>query len=567
MYGRPSPIIPTKTVSCYNDNCYSNNTTTSPEVSAGVQQVHYGHLAKPAGYRPPGRAYADEPQTVNESSAVNLRVDPSPTHSKRELRVIIIALTVTLLFSALDQSVVTTALPRMAGELGGLQHISWIVTAFMLSATISTPLYGKLSDMYGRRAILIFCICLGIVASLLCGFAQSMAQLILARGLQGLGAGGLLILVQTVIGDLVPPRERGRYLGVTTGALTIGYVSGPIIGGWLTEAFSWRWVFFVNLPVGAIALVLIIKALKSQSSHRQHSLDYLGTALLAAGSISALLLLSWGGSNIAWVSFESAGLAVGSTLSLAFFYWWEKRAREPLVDFALFRTPDLLTASLTSGLTAFAMQAMLVFIPLYLQLVCGLSPIEAGLVTLPQVATMLISSLLFGPISSRYGRPKLTLIGGTLFQIAALIGLIAAGVTDAPLLYMIIALGVYGLGQGVAMPSATLIVQAGSNPGQLGMATSAIAFIRSLGGSTGVAVSGGVMASVLAVQLARLPVDAASVEKGGLTTIASLAAPVRLGVIDAYRDAIVMSFAISLLMMVLALCLGATLRNHVMADH
>lgn len=534
-------------------------------MSADVQQTHFGDGAKPAaGAAPP--ALADASRKMNVHHAPVAAAGPSPAHSKREMRVIIVALTVTLLFSALDQSVVNTALPSMASDLGGLQYISWIVTSFMLCATISTPLYGKLSDIYGRRALMIFCVCLGIVASLLCGLAQSMAQLIAARGLQGLGAGGLLILVQTVIAELVPPRERGRYLGVTTGAMTIGYVSGPVIGGWLTETLSWRWVFFMNLPVGAVALTLILKALKSQPVHRPHSVDYLGAGLLAAGSIFALLLLGWGGTVVAWVSVESAGLAAGAALAFALFYRCERRAREPLVDFGLFRTPDLLTASLTSSLTAFAMQAILVYIPLYLQLVSGLSPVEAGLVTLPQVATMLVSSLLFGPILSRYGRPKLTLIGGTLFQIAALIGLTAAGVTEAPLLYMIVALGVYGLGQGVAMPSATLIVQAGSRPDQLGMATSAIAFIRSLGGAAGVAVSGGVMSAVLAVRLARLPVDAALINKEGLTAISSLAAPVRAGVIDAYSDAIVMSFAISLLMMFLALGLGATLRNQVMTD-
>ncbi len=490
----------------------------------------------------------------------------SDHHPGRSFGMVLVALTTVMLLASLNASSVNTALPRMASDLGGLDHIAWIITAFMLCMTVSTPLYGKLSDMYGRRAILIASIGLTLLASVLCALAHTMLQLILARGLQGLGAGGLLILSQTVIADLVPPRERGRYLGVVTGAMTIGSVIGPVVGGWLTESFSWRWVFLINLPVGGFALVLILLGLKATPRPSTHHVDYVGAALLTVGTVAAMLLLGWAGSAIAWLSSEAAALAGVAAAGFTAFYAWEKRASEPLVDLDLLRRSDILLPSLASSLISFAMAAMLVFLPLYLQLVIGLDPIDAGLATLPQVFAMLVSSLLFGAMLSRYGRPRLTLIGGTVFQIAGLAALVALAAAKAPLSWFLPALAVFGLGQGVAMPSATLIVQAMSRPEQLGMATSTIAFIRSFGGAAGVAVSGGVMAALLQARLARLPVQSAELTRQGFDAIAGLQEPLRLAVLDAYRFAIVGSFVVSLGVMLLALGMALAVRDDVLPE-
>jgi EmrB/QacA subfamily drug resistance transporter len=489
----------------------------------------------------------------------------NPPLSRREFRFTIFSMTVVMLFSSLDQSIVSTALPRIASDLGELSHISWVITAFMLCATVSTPLYGKLGDMYGRRPLLIASICIALLGSLICAFATSMLQLILARGLQGLGSGGLLILVQTVIAQLVPPRERGRYVGVTTGAITMGNLAGPIVGGWITQTFSWRWIFLANLPVGVLALMLITTGLRRQERTRRHGVDVLGAMLLSTGAVSTLLLLSWAGSVVPWLSWSALLLAMLGAAGFLAFYRWERRAKEPLVDLELLRVPDVLPSCITSGLTSFAMMAMLVFVPLYLQLVRGLTPVEAGLATLPQIATMLASSLLFGPVSSRYGRPKLTMISGILVQIVAIAALAIIAGLGEPLPWLLVALGLFGLGQGIAMPSATLIVQAVCGQGRLGVATSTIAFIRSMGASTGLAVSGGVMAAVLGGELARLPVDATKVKEAGVGAIAALPTALRAEVIHAYGIAITGSFVVSLVAMLLALVTAFAVRDLVLS--
>ncbi len=500
-----------------------------------------------------GRRVLSDDRAPAETTGLAEPIIVAAPLSPREFRIVIIALTTTMLLTSLDYSVVGMALPRMASELGGLDHISWVITAFMLCATISTPLYGKLSDVYGRRNVLIGSICLSFVASVLCGLSQNMVQLILARGLQGVGSGGLLILVQTIIADLVPPRERGRYVGVITGAMTIGNVSGPLIGGWLTEALSWRLVFVVGLPVGIAALILIATTLRDAGPRRPHRIDYVGAFLLAICATCALVVLSWAGPTEGWQSHPTLALTCVAFISGVLLYWWERRVAEPMIDMALFRTPNLLTASLASGLTNFAMQGMLVFVPLYLQFVTGLGPLEAGLVTLPQIGAMLVSSLLFGPISSRYGRPKWTLVGGTLVQAVAIAALLASASRSTDPVWFVGCLALFGLGQGVGMPSATLIVQAVARPGQLGVATSAIAFIRSLGGSIGLAVSGGVMAVMLSARLAPLPIDAGAVRSAGLEAMTRVPPHLRGEIIDAFRHAILASFAVSLVVMLFAL--------------
>lgn len=488
---------------------------------------------------------------------------PTITVSKRELRIVFAALMIAMTLASLDQSIVNTALPRMASDLGGLGHISWVVTAFMLCSTISTPLYGKLSDMFGRRRLFVISISLFLCASMLCGVAQNMVQLILFRALQGLGAGGLMTLSQTVIGDLVSPRERGRYQGLFTGAFAVSSVAGPLIGGILTTELSWRWVFYVNLPIGALALTLIMIGLRRAPAAKSHRIDYLGAVLLAAAAASTLLLLSWGGSMFAWRSVTAIGLGALALSLFALFVQQEGRAEEPIMNLALFRNPSFAVGVITSGCMAFAMMGSLVFLPLYFQLVLGLDPERAGFMMLPQIGMMLVSSLVGGQLSSRSGRIKLLLLIGVGLEAVALASLAVLALMGAGVPYFLGSLALLGLGMGVAMPNATVIVQNAAGRTVMGVATATMGFVRSLGGSMGIATSGGVMAARLNAGLSGMgsQINAHSLIEGGMAKINALPGNLHLTVLGAYRHAIAGSFTISGCVMTLAFLLAFTLRG------
>ena len=347
--------------------------------------------------------------TVGATDIASTAPDVEPNgepDATRELRLVFAALMMVLILASLDQSIVNTALPRMASDLGGLTHISWVVMAFLLTSTVSTPIYGKLSDMYGRRRLLIVSIGIFLLASALCGMAATMLQLILFRGLQGLGAGGLVVLTQTTIGDLVGPRGRGRYQGLFTGAIAISSVAGPLIGGVLTTALSWRWVFYVNLPVGAVALALIVVGLHHRPPVTSHRVDFLGAALLTGATVSALLVLNWGGSVVPWSSPSAIGLLLLAAALATLFLLQERRAAEPLMNLAMFRIRSFVLGVSIGGCMAFAMTGTMVFMPLYYQLVLGLDPARAGLMMVPQIAVMIVTSIAGGQLSSRTGSSR-----------------------------------------------------------------------------------------------------------------------------------------------------------------
>jgi len=341
----------------------------------------------------------------NLSTLAASRCD-DPLISPRRRTIIMAGLVTAMVLGALDQSVVNTALPRMASDLGGLAHLFWVATAFMLTSTIVTPLYGKLSDMYGRRPLFVTSIVIFLSASVLCGLAQSMGQLIAFRALQGIGGGGLMTLAQTVVADIVPPRERGRYQGFFTGTFAVSSVAGPLIGGALTSALSWRWVFYVNIPFCLLALGLLLAGLRPLGVRTKHRIDYLGSMLMALASGSALLLFTAAGSAFAWVSPQAAGLGALSLLAAILFIWQERHAAEPLIDLSLFRIRSFTVGVLTMSAMGFAMMSAMVFLPLYFQLILGLSPARSGFMLLPQVGAMLITSIGGGIVSSRFGHPK-----------------------------------------------------------------------------------------------------------------------------------------------------------------
>lgn len=470
---------------------------------------------------------------------------------------VFIGLMLTMVMGALDQSIVSTALPTIVSDLGGLAHMSWVVTAFMLTSTIATPMYGKLSDMFGRRPLLAFSIGSFLCASLLCGLAQSMWQLILFRALQGVGAGGLMTLSQTVIGDMVSPQQRGRYQGLFTGAFAVSSVTGPFLGGVLTSALSWRWVFLVNLPIGLFAFGLIMLSLPVGRRETGPQIDYLGAALLSVATAGFLLLFNSFGTSLLWTS-PLTFLLFGLTATLfMLFIRQERRAPEPLINLDLLRIPTFSVCVSATGIMSFAMMGSMIFLPLYYQLVLGETPAASGLMMLPQVGTMMVSSVLGGYVSSRTQRYTLLLVIGVGIEFTALTLIAMCAHHGAPAVFFLLSLGALGVGMGIAMPNATVMIQNSVPPGSLGIATAMMSFIRSLGGSLGVALSGGVMALTLQSRLGALPekVDVSDFLAKGMAAIHTLSPVMHNDVTQAYKGAISASLSVSSSFMFLAFLL------------
>ncbi|MFH5925893.1 MDR family MFS transporter [Roseomonas xinghualingensis] len=474
-----------------------------------------------------------------DNSAPRMVADASPAPAASR-RTVFTGAMLCILLASLDSNIVNTALPRMVSDLGGMAHLSWVVTAFMLSSTVTTPLYGKLSDTYGRRRLFLVAIVIFLAGSLLCGTADSMTQLILFRALQGLGAGGLLVLAQASVGDIVPPRERPRYQGLFTGTFALASVAGPLIGGIITSALSWRWVFYVNLPLGAVALLLIGLGLKTPRSGRARPLDVAGTILMAAGTTALLLLLAWGGQEFPWASTASAGMAALVLALFAAFLWRERRAEDPLIRLGLFRNPVFARGVSVSAMMTFAMLGSTVFLPLYFQLVLGMSPARAGAMMLPQVAGMVLTSILGGRAASRMGRNKAFLLWGLGLEAVALVALATLAWSAAPPSLFLVALGVLGLGMGMGMPNLTTAVQNAVDYKELGAATGTMTFVRSLGGAVGVAASGAILAARLAG-----PVDVEAMTRGGAEALAALTPEQHALLAEAYRTALTGCFILS----------------------
>jgi EmrB/QacA subfamily drug resistance transporter len=414
------------------------------------------------------------------------------------------ALMLGMFLAALDQTIVSTALPTIVGDLGGLNHLSWVVTSYLLASTVSTPLYGKLGDMMGRKPVFLAAIIIFLAGSMLAGLSQSMGELIGFRALQGIGAGGLMVGAQAIIADIVPPRERGRYMGLIGSVFAVASVAGPLLGGFLVDNLSWRWVFYVNLPVGALAIVVVLTRLHLHTPTIRHKIDVLGTALLSAGVASLILVTTWGGSQYAWDSKPIVGLAVAGVALLVTFVWWEMRTPEPILPLNLFKSRVFVVANAMGFTIGMAMFGAIVFIPLYLQLVYGASPTSSGLRLLPLMAGLLVAAIASGRIISRIGRYKIFPVVGTIVLVVGMFLLSRLGVGTAPWLASVY-MAVVGVGIGLVMQVLVLVVQNDVRPRDIGVATSTATFFRSVGGSFGVAIFGAVFATRLADQLAQLP--------------------------------------------------------------
>jgi EmrB/QacA subfamily drug resistance transporter len=425
------------------------------------------------------------------------------------------ALMLGMFLAALDQTIVSTALPTIVGDLGGLNHLSWVVTSYLLASTVSTPLYGKLGDMLGRKPVFQAAILVFLAGSMLAGLSQSMGQLIGFRALQGIGAGGLMVGAQAIIADIVPPRERGRYMGLIGSVFAVASVAGPLLGGFFVDNLSWRWVFYVNMPVGALAVAIVALRLRLPPGRERHRVDYEGVALLTAGVGALILLTTWGGNEYAWGSPLIIGLGVAGAVLLALFAWQEQRAAEPVVPPKLFRSSVFNVASGLGFLVGFAMFGAIVFIPLFLQIVYGASPTSSGLRMIPLMAGLLAATISSGRIISRIGRYRAFPIAGTAVLTGGMYLLSLLGVGTQPGLASVYML-IVGVGIGLVMQVLVLVVQNDAPPGDIGAATSTATFFRSVGGSFGVAIFGAIFASRLSDRIAGLPAQAQQVLSGGV---------------------------------------------------
>jgi EmrB/QacA subfamily drug resistance transporter len=420
------------------------------------------------------------------------------------VRTVFAALMLGMFLAALDQTIVSTALPTIVGDLGGLNHLSWVVTSYLLASTVSTPLYGKLGDMYGRKPVFLAAILIFLAGSMLAGLSQSMDELIGFRALQGIGAGGLMVGAQAIIADIVPPRERGRYMGLIGSVFAVASVAGPLLGGFLVDNLSWRWVFYVNMPIGALAVLIVSTRLHLHTPHTRHRIDVAGTVLLGGGVGALILLTTWGGTQYAWGSNTILALGIVGVVLLAVFVWWELRAAEPILPLHLFRSSVFSVASGMGFTIGMAMFGAIIFIPLFLQIVYGVTPTSSGLRTLPLMAGLLVASILSGRAISRIGRYKAFPIAGTAVLVAGMYLLSLLGVGTASWLasaYMV----VVGVGLGLVMQVLVLVVQNDAQPQEIGVATSSATFFRSVGGAFGVAIFGTIFASRLSHRLAGLP--------------------------------------------------------------
>ncbi|MEU3399144.1 MDR family MFS transporter [Streptomyces filamentosus] len=425
---------------------------------------------------------------------------PGEAQSHRAVLVAIGALLLGMLLAALDQTIVSTALPTIVSELGGMEHLSWVVTAYMLASTAATPLWGKLGDQYGRKKLFQAAIVLFLIGSALCGLAQNMPQLIAFRAVQGLGGGGLMVLSMAIVGDLVSPRDRGKYQGLFGAVFGATSVLGPLLGGLFTEHLSWRWVFYINLPIGVVALFVIAAVLHIPVRSAHHTIDYLGTFLIASVATCLVLVASLGGTTWDWDSPQIIGTALLGAVLLVWFVRVEGRAAEPVLPLKLFRIRTFTLVSVISFVVGFAMFGAMTYLPTFLQIVQGVTPTMSGVHMLPMVAGMLLTSTASGQIVSRTGRWKVFPVAGT--AVTALGLLLLHRLTETSSTWeMSVYFFVFGAGLGLVMQVLVLVVQNAVGYEDLGVATSGATFFRSIGASFGVAVFGTIFTARLTHKL------------------------------------------------------------------
>ncbi|MEY9942389.1 MFS transporter [Streptacidiphilus sp. MAP5-3] len=497
---------------------------------------------------------------------------PAPVPAVR-VRLVFVGLMLALLLAALDQTIVATALPRIVGDLHGLSRMSWVVTAYLLASTVGLPVYGRLGDLIGRKPVFQFAIVVFLVGSALSGSAHSMTDLIVSRTVQGIGGGGLMIGVQAIIADVVSPRERGRYMGLIGAVFGLSSVAGPLLGGWFTDGPGWRWCFWVNLPLGALALLVVTLVLpralgQSTSGARYRELDWLGALLLAAVGTCLVLATSWGGSTYAWGSPTILGLIGGSALGLVLFapveLWVERRGGAPVIPLRLFRDNVFTVSGLISVVVGVALFGAASYLPSFLQMVDDASATDSGLKMLPMMGGIVVASIASGQLISRYGRYKIyPLAGGAL----STVGMVLLGRLSAHSSFAVqsLAMAVLGLGVGLVLAVLVLAVQNSVEPRDIGAATSANNYLRQIGGSIGAAVFGTIFASRFDHQLAQRGLPRNDSITPAL--VHALPAPLRSGYVDAFAAAMPRVFLYLAPVLALGFVLAFLLKEKPLVTH
>jgi len=444
---------------------------------------------------------------------VNAPAQGDGTLTGPALRTVFIALMLGMFLAALDQTIVAVALPKIVGDLGALNHISWVVTSYLLASTISTPIYGKLGDMYGRKPVFLVAILIFLAGSMLAGLSQAMAELIGFRALQGIGAGGVMTLATAGVADLVPPRERGRYQGYIQLTFLLASLTGPLLGGLFVDHLSWRWAFYVNVPIGALALALLSVYLPAGAQRREARIDWPGAALLAGTVVAIMLVATWGGSQYAWGSAQIVGLIAAALILFAAFLVRERSAAEPVLPLRLFGNRVFTVVAAGAFAATLSLFAAIVFLPVFLQLVTGASATGSGLLTLPLLLASAVTTVGAGRVMTRTGRYKIFPVIGLAAMSAGLLLFSTLGPSSSratAALFMV----VFGAGFGLVTQILMVAIQNAVSPREIGTATAAANLFRALGGSVGVAIYGAVFAAGLRHWL---PLELHGRTPGGIT--------------------------------------------------